>query len=140
VEIVSSKRVPIPPISSFVKCFWYWQGGSDVPRERTANADWRAERHFQSRQWSNQDLRFRIYDAEDFGRYGEYRRSVIFGARTTCFVIETSQEERVFGIQFHPGGAFPFFRVASAEMENRSVDLEPLSASEAIFAQNPPQH
>jgi AraC-like DNA-binding protein len=39
-------------------------------------------------------------------------------------VIDTSQEERVFGIQFRPGGAFPFFRLPVSELKNIDVSLE----------------
>jgi AraC-like DNA-binding protein len=119
VEIVSSKCVPLPPLSSFVKCFWYWQGAPTTHAKERLMPTGEPSVIFNL---GNDPIR--IYDADDFGRFGEYGRSVVSGARTTCFVIDTSQEERVFGIQFHPGGAFPFFRVPSAEMENRSIDLE----------------
>ena len=65
----------------------------------------------------------RIYDADDLSRYQSYGRAVISGARTSCFVIDTAQEDRVFGIQFQPGGAFPFFRMPACELENASADL-----------------
>jgi AraC-like DNA-binding protein len=119
VEIVSRKRVPVPPLSSLVKCFWYWHAAPTTHAKERLMPTGEPSVIFNL---GNDPIR--IYDADDLGRYGEYGRSVVSGARTTCFVIDTSQEERVFGIQFHPGGAFPFFRVPSAEMENRSVDLE----------------
>jgi AraC-like DNA-binding protein len=119
VEIVSGKRVPRPPLSSFVKCFWYWQGAPTThAKERLMPTD------EPSVIFNLGSDPIRIYDADDLGRCGEYGGSVVFGARTTCFVIGTCQEERVLGIQFHPGGSFPFFRVPSHEMENQSVDLE----------------
>jgi len=65
-----------------------------------------------------------LYDADDFSRYSSYGHAVLSGARTSCVVIDTVQEERVFGIQFQPGGSFPFSRVPASEMENRSVELE----------------
>jgi AraC-like DNA-binding protein len=68
----------------------------------------------------------RIYDADDMECFASYSRAVISGARTNCFVIDTAQEERVFGIQFQPGGAFPFFRMPACEMENESIALEDL--------------
>jgi AraC-like DNA-binding protein len=75
----------------------------------------------------------RIYDADNIERFSCYGHAVISGARTNCFVIDTVQEERVFGIQFQPGGAFPFFRVPASEMENESIalaDLWPHAAKE----------
>jgi hypothetical protein len=50
----------------------------------------------------------RIYDPDDLNRYQVYGQAVLSGARTKSFVIDTVQEERVFGIQFQPGGTFPF--------------------------------
>jgi AraC-like DNA-binding protein len=126
--MLSRKRVLVSPLSSFIKCFWYWQGAPTTHAKERLMPTGEPSIIFNL---GNDPIR--IYDAEDLGRYGEYGRSVVSGARTTCFVIDTSQEERVFGIQFHPGGAFPFFRVPSAAMENRSVDLEdvwPRTASE----------
>lgn len=69
------------------------------------------------------DERIRIYDAQDVSRYSDYGFSVLSGARSGCFAIDTQQEERVAGIQFLPGGAFPFFRMPASEMEEASVDL-----------------
>jgi AraC-like DNA-binding protein len=41
-------------------------------------------------------------------------------------VIDTAEQERVVGIQFHPGGSFPFFREPADAMENASIALEDL--------------
>lgn len=65
----------------------------------------------------------RIYDPDDLSHYHSYGQAVLSGARTKSFVIDSAQEDRVFGIQFQPGGAFPFFRVPASEIENQSVDL-----------------
>ena len=46
------------------------------------------------------------------------------GARSNCFVIDTCQQERVVGIQFLPGGAFPFFRTPASDVKDVSIDLE----------------
>jgi AraC-like DNA-binding protein len=51
---------------------------------------------------------------------------VLSGARSDCFVIETDQQERVAGIQFLPGGAFPFLRMPSSETEGIIIDLDDL--------------
>jgi len=69
------------------------------------------------------DDAMRIYDVDNFNRYSTYRHAVISGARTGCFVIDTAQEDRVFGIQFLPGGSFPFFREPASGIANQSTDL-----------------
>lgn len=67
---------------------------------------------------------FRIYDGDDLNRYNSYGFAVVSGASTRSIVIDTVQEDRVFGIQFHPGGLFPFTNIPASEMENQSFDLD----------------
>ena len=67
-----------------------------------------------------------IYDAEDLSHCQSYGHAVISGPRTSCIVIDTTLEDRVFGIQFQPAGAFPFFRLPASELANQSVVLEDL--------------
>lgn len=69
------------------------------------------------------DDAMRIYDPHDLNRYSTYRHAVLSGARTRCFVIDAEQEDRVFGIQFRPGGSYPFFRAPASEIANLSTDL-----------------
>jgi AraC-like DNA-binding protein len=66
----------------------------------------------------------RLYDADDLERYDDCGLAALTGARTNCFAIDTAAEEHVIGIQFQPGGMFPFFRFPAWETANRSVDLE----------------
>ncbi len=68
----------------------------------------------------------RIYEDGEYGGFRSYGQAVISGARTRSFVIDSAQQDRVFGIQFAAGGAFPFFRMPASEMENQSVDLDSL--------------
>jgi methylphosphotriester-DNA--protein-cysteine methyltransferase len=70
------------------------------------------------------DDALRLYDFNDMDRCATYGLAMLSGARTRPFVIDHQQQDRVFGIQFHSAGAFPFFRVPSSEMENQSVPLD----------------
>jgi len=72
------------------------------------------------------DSPIRIYHSDDVSRFDTYGHSVVSGARSNYFVIDTAEQERVIGIQFNPGGAFPFFRAPADEMENASIALEDL--------------
>jgi AraC-like DNA-binding protein len=65
-----------------------------------------------------------IYDADDPSRFAPCGLVGLSGARTNCCAIDTVTEDRVAGIQFHPGGTFPFFRPPAHEVANRSVPLE----------------
>lgn len=120
------KYTPKGPLAAFVVCFWYWQGPPQThARERLLpNGEC-------SIVFDLLDDPIRVYDAEDTGRYTSHGHAVISGPRTGYFVIDTSQEVRVFGIQFQPGGAFPFFRVPLSELQNSDVTLECLWKSAA---------
>ena len=63
-------------------------------------------------------------DADDLTRFTTYGTAVLSGARTNCFAIDCVQQERVVGIEFHPGGAYPFLRMPAYEFENASVGLD----------------
>lgn len=70
------------------------------------------------------DEPIRIYDWKNPDRFQSFGQAVLAGARSEPFVIDTLQQERVFGIQFHAGGLFPFFRMPLSEIENRDVSLD----------------
>jgi AraC-like DNA-binding protein len=118
---VSRQHVPPPPLSSFVKCFWYWEGAPQTHAKERLMPNGETSMVFNLREEP-----VRIYDADNLSRYESYGQVVISGARTRCFAIDTSTEDRVFGIQFQPGGAFPFFRMPACELENTSADMDDL--------------
>lgn len=115
----SRKHTPAAPLSAFVGCFWYWQGAPHTHARERLMPNGESSIIFNLREDP-----IILYDAEDLDRYTSHGLAVISGPRTSCFVIDTTQEERVFGIQFQPGGAFPFFRMPASELKNTSVTLE----------------
>lgn len=117
--MVSEKYTPAGLLSTFVDCFWYWQGAPQTHTQERLLPNGECSIIFNLR-----DEAIYTYDAEDTSRYTSHGFSVISGPRTRCFVIDTSQEERVFGIQFQPGGAFPFFKLPVSELKNTDVTLE----------------
>ena len=70
------------------------------------------------------DEPIRVYDWKNPDQFETFGESVLSGTRSEPFVIDTLQQERVFGVQFRAGGSFPFFRIPSAEAENRDLPLE----------------
>jgi AraC-like DNA-binding protein len=109
---------PAPPLSQFVSCLWYWQGAPQTHSKERLLPTGESSIIFNLR-----DRPIRIYDAYDLNRYTDCGLSVLSGPRSGCFVIDTEQEERVIGVQFHAGGAFPFFRTPVSEMRESSIDL-----------------
>jgi AraC-like DNA-binding protein len=69
----------------------------------------------------------------DIARFESYAPAIFCGARTDCFVIDTSRQERVIGIQFRPGGAFPFLRMPAHEAANATYALDDIWPGDAVL-------
>jgi AraC-like DNA-binding protein len=115
------KYTPQAPLGDFVQCLWYWEGAPAPHVKERLLPNGEPAVIFNLR-----DDPIRIYDARDLTSFNSYGHAVISGARSSCFVIDTSQQERVVGIQFQPGGAFPFFPMPASETEDASFDLDDL--------------
>lgn len=68
--------------------------------------------------------RSRIYDRRDANRCTHLKGSVIMGAQSEFFVIDTDEQELVAGVQFRPGGGFPFLKPPAGELYGMHVSLE----------------
>lgn len=112
---------PTPPLASFIRCFWYWQGAPQTHARERLLPSGEASIVFNLR-----DEAMRIYDADDLDRIQSCGYVGISGPRTDCFAIDTATEDHVIGIQFNPGGTFPFFRMPASELANQWIDLESL--------------
>ncbi|HEX4022506.1 MAG TPA: helix-turn-helix domain-containing protein [Acidobacteriaceae bacterium] len=119
--MLSRRYIPGPPLSDFIGCLWYWEGAPGPHTRERLLPNGEAAVIF-----NLLDEPIRIYNAQDIARYADYGNAVFSGARSDCFVIDANQQERVIGIQFLPGGAFPFFRMPVSEMEGASVSLDDL--------------
>lgn len=119
--MLSMHRIPRQPLSALVECLWYWEGAPTTHTYERLLPNGESAIIINLREGP-----LRIYDARDISRYNNYGHAVLSGARSHCFVIDTNQQERVVGIQFKPGGAFPFFCVPAAELEGSSVALADL--------------
>ena len=110
---------PPAPLAQFVKCFWYWQGAPQTHDKEQLMPNGEPAIIVNLR-----DEPIRIYDARDLSRSETFGLAVLSGARSTPFVIDTEQEDRVFGVEFQPGGAYPFFRIPSSEFADSDVSLD----------------
>ena len=119
--MLSCLHTPAAPLSAFIHCFWYWESDPQPHAKEKLLPNGEPAIIFNLR-----DQPIRIYDPADLNKYQSYGRAVLSGARSDCFVIDTDQQERVLGIQFRAGGAFPFFAMPASEAEGLSIDLEDL--------------
>jgi AraC-like DNA-binding protein len=119
--MIHCRYIPQPPLSALVNCLWYWEGAPKTHAKERLLPNGEASIIFNLR-----DEPIRTYDAQDISRFHTYGHAVLSGARVNCFVIDSCQQECIIGIQFRPGGAFPFFRVPASETEGASFDLNDL--------------
>ena len=117
---------PGPPLSPFVNCFWYFDGYSTPYKRERALPTGTTELVV-----SLGKDRIRVFrdDTDVMGQM--FRRSVICGAQSGYFVLDTSQEESVIGINFRPGGAAPFLGVPASEVSDSHVGLEDIWGNRA---------
>ena len=109
---------PPPPLSRFVACLWYSCGfeGSHQRERLLPNGE-------SGIVFDLREQPLRMHDPLADTVLESQAPAVFCGARTDCFVIETSQQERVIGIQFKPGGAFPFLGLPACEVAHATHDL-----------------
>ena len=115
---------PQPPLSWFVDMLWLYEGyATPHARERLLPTG-TTEVIF-----SFEDEPMRVFDEGD--RLSTFRGSVICGPHSDYFAIDSTQEGTVMGIHFRPGGAFPFFKLPAAELQNLHVGLDTLWGAKA---------
>jgi AraC-like DNA-binding protein len=120
------RYIPQPPLSALVSCFWYSEGFEGTHEQERLLPNGESGIVF--------DLRaepIRIYDSNNRAISSFFEPAIFCGARTDCFVIDTSAQERVAGIQFRPGGAFPFLGMPASEVANDTYSLDDLWPGQA---------
>jgi AraC-like DNA-binding protein len=75
--------------------------------------------------------KMRVYDRQDYDRCRSLPGSIIVGAQSNYFVIDTDEQTSVAGVHFKPGGAFPFFKLPAGELRDEHVALDTLWGSGA---------
>ena len=115
---------PKMPLGALVECLWYWEGAPGPHLQERLLPQAQAAMILNLREDP-----IAIY--EDNGVARSYGTAVFSGARSNCFTIDCNQQERVVGVQFAPGGAFPFFRMPMSELEDASFDMRNLWGDEA---------
>lgn len=117
---------PGPPLGAFVECLWYFErSAADYPRERALPTG-TVEVVFSLRR-----DRIRIFsgDADEQGQ--QFDGSVVCGAHSGYFVLDTSRDSAAVGIHFRPGGAAPFLGLPTGELTDRHLGIEDVWGSRA---------
>ncbi|WP_263352613.1 helix-turn-helix domain-containing protein [Acidicapsa acidisoli] len=125
------RYTPPPPLSAFVDCMWYSEGFEGTHQRERLLPNGESGIVFDLREEQPVRNPVRIFNPQNDARFETFAPAIFCGARTDCFVIETSQQERVIGIQFRPGGAFPFLSMPASEVANATYSLDDIWPGQA---------
>jgi AraC-like DNA-binding protein len=124
--MIARTRVPKRPLSDFVCMLWYFEGYPRVhAKERilpTGTIDIII---------NLKENVTRLYDKRDTKKCLTYGGIAISGVLTEYAVIDTDEQMHVMGVNFRPGGAFPFFNLPVSELKDLHVSLEDIWGSYA---------
>lgn len=122
-------HTPSYPLSQFVESFWYGENAPDHVFERLLpNGDTDIVINLR-------DATLRIYDPSNLITPRCFIGPVLSGPHSRYYVIDTSQQSSLIGIQFRPGGAYPLIGDSPEQLHNRQVALEDLWGKSATELQ-----
>jgi AraC-like DNA-binding protein len=118
---------PQPPLSAFVNFFWHHET--------------QAPPHARERRLPNGTMELVIplhskgvlvYDRQHPDRSQHFRSGLISGAYSEFCIIDTASLVAVMGINFKPGGSFPFLTLPASELHNQPISLDTLWGAAAV--------
>jgi AraC-like DNA-binding protein len=106
-------------LGRFVKALWVYEGYTQpTHKKERLLPDGSLAMVFNLR-----EDKVRVYDHETGEKCDTIEGSIVCGPHSRYFVIDTEEQRDVAGIQFEPGGAYPFLGLPSGEMLNQHVGL-----------------
>jgi AraC-like DNA-binding protein len=115
---------PPPPLGDFVAAIWHWEGDPGPHRYDRLLPTGAA-----SLIVNLQEDRIRDYDPQDLQLCESFPGAVVVGTYSQATVIDTDEQRAVLGVNFRPGGAFPFLGIPAGELQNGQASLEVLWGS-----------
>lgn len=118
---VNCAYIPPPPLAGFVRLFWLYEGYSlpDVKERVLPTGTVEIVINLQ------EDALW-LFDRQHTDQRQRYCGSLVCGAYSEYFVIDTAQQSSIIGVSFKPGGAFPFLGLPAGELHNTHVSLDAL--------------
>jgi AraC-like DNA-binding protein len=119
-------HIPGLPLSSFVQLLWLYRSyqPAHTHRKERLMPDGSVALVINLRE----DVT-RTYDPDHLEKCHTMPGAIVCGVHTHNFVIDTEEQADVVGVQFRPGGAFPFLGLPPSETHNLHVPLEDLWGS-----------
>lgn len=118
---------PGPPLSDFVKLFWFYEGYNPPHAMERILPTGTMELIIDLR-----DGPLKVYESWDTEHFRSFGQSVVSGTHSESFVIDTACQASTMGVHFEPGGAFPLLPVPANELRDTHVSLEALWGPAAI--------
>ncbi len=118
--------IPPPPLDRFIQNFWYWEAG-DAP-DHAKDTIMASGRMAILINLTEDELRW--YDGEDFASRNTLRGIALCGTHSRHFAIDAFQPV-MLGVQFRPGGAYPFFGPSGREFQNSHISLTDIWGAQA---------
>jgi len=120
-SVLSLNYFPTHPLDRFVERLWYF----NAPRRAFSK-----ERMMPSGAGT---LIVNLLEDEVRSYHGDTLETVqrlpgaaLTAAQSRSFVIDTIEQTDVMGVEFHPGGTWPFFDAAADELVNQHISLKDL--------------
>jgi len=117
--MITAHHIPRAPLSDFVKVIWYWDGYVQPHTRERLLPDGCMTIAF-----SLGERGLREFRRESPSPANNIPGQVICGARSSPMVLDTVDMVTTFGIQFRPGGAFPFLRMPASELRDLCLPLD----------------
>jgi AraC-like DNA-binding protein len=125
---------PEPPLDRFIAQIWYWHGGY----WQNAMAQHAMDRIMPDGSGSLivnlAEDEVRNYSGERNEVVERFPGAVLVGAHSRYSVIDANEQREVVGVNFLPGGMWPFFAPAAEELHNQHIAMRDLwgSAGETL--------
>src|SRR5690349_1779361 len=123
--VVYVTAVPPPPLDRFIQSYWYWEGEAPGHAKDTIMASGRLGLLINLKQ-----DQLSWYNGARFADRNLLKGIALCGTHSQAFAIDAHQPH-MMGVQFWPGGAFPFFRAPASEFQNVHISLEDLWGADA---------
>ena len=113
------------PLDRFIENFWYWEGEAPGHAKDTLMASGRMGLLVNLRK---DELSW--YGGERFATCHRLKGIALCGTQSRAFAIDAHQPH-MMGVQFRPGGAFPFFGPPARAFDNAHLSLEDIWGGDA---------
>ena len=120
--------LPHPPLSNFIESFWLSEESIPPHTKERRLPDGSASLVINLR-----DDLMRLYDQRHPEQLHSHRGGILSGARSEFALLDTTCLTRVLGVQFKPGGTFPFLSFPASELHNDILSLDLIWGAE-VFA------